>query len=136
MSVRRRSGRTSRGLLASGGSWAYGRSRIALIAPALALVLRGWNNVPAGLVAATVAILALPALVAVLLQVMATLVALFSNDDLRAERALQVLDGLLRHEAEEHRDRSHAMPATRRRRQPSRPARDVPPGDPDRRIRG
>jgi hypothetical protein len=69
-----------------------------LIAPALALVLRGWNNVPAGLAVATVAILALPALVAVLLQVMATLVALFSNDDLRAERALQILDGLLRHE--------------------------------------
>jgi hypothetical protein len=52
MLTRRRSGRTSTARLASDGSRADRHRRIAVIAPALALVSHGWNNALASLLVA------------------------------------------------------------------------------------
>jgi hypothetical protein len=96
MSTRRPSGRAVTERLAVGGSWAYARSRLGVTAPALLLVSQALNEMPRCLLIAAVAILGVRAVVAVLQEAAATSVALFSNDDVRAERALQVLDRLLR----------------------------------------
>ncbi len=95
MSTRRPSGRAVTGWLAVGGCWAYARSRLGVTAPALVLVSQALNEVPKCVVIAAIAILVVRAVVAVLQEAAATFVALFSNDDVRAERALRVLDRLL-----------------------------------------
>ena len=94
MSTRRPSGRAVTAWLAVGGR-AYARSRLGVTAPALVLVSQALNEVPKCVLIAAVAILVVRAVVAVLQEAAATFVALFSNDDVRAERALRVLDRVL-----------------------------------------